>query len=200
MPLRYADSMSPTAHAAPSQQSAIRIRLIVDGDAPLLFEAVRASLASLSYWFPWCSADYSLADAEARIAYCMAARATDREYAFVIVDSSDTQLLGCVGLSEVKRDTGDAGGSANLGYWVVEAQRGKGIATEAARMAAYFGFDELGLSRLEIATLPHNLASQRVAGKLGAQREPMTKRLIAFQGEDVESVVFLLTPDWLHRR
>ncbi|MEZ5465570.1 MAG: GNAT family N-acetyltransferase [Lysobacteraceae bacterium] len=180
--------------------SGIRIRPLVHADAATLLRTVRGSMESLAYWFSWCSADYSLADAAARIAHCMNAREQDQEYAFAIVSNADTQLLGCVGLSEVKRAVDGTGGSANLGYWVAETQRGKGVATAAARMAARFGFDELGLSRIEIATLPHNHGSQRVAEKLGASHEPDSRRLIEFQGDSVASVVFGLTPGRLQRR
>ncbi|MFZ7094954.1 GNAT family N-acetyltransferase [Luteimonas dalianensis] len=38
------------------------------------------------------------------------------------------ELIGAVGLSEVD----DAGHCANLGYWVAEPVRGRGVATSAA--------------------------------------------------------------------
>ena len=50
------------------------VRPFAIGDAPALHAAVRASIGSLSHMFPWYSADYAPADAEARVAACVAAK------------------------------------------------------------------------------------------------------------------------------
>jgi RimJ/RimL family protein N-acetyltransferase len=44
---------------------------------------------------------------------------------------------------------------------------GQGYATEAARAAIRFGFDELGLDRIVAVTLPMNHASRRVMENCG---------------------------------
>jgi len=164
------------------------------GDAPALHAAVQASLASLSQWFPWAHPGYALADAEARSAHCVAARGRGDEHAFGIF-AGDGELLGCVGLNQFD----PARNSANLGYWVGEAHRGRGIATQAATQASAFGFDQLGLARIEIVTLPHNAASQRVAVKLGAVREGVFRNRIVLAGDARDAVVFSLVPGDLER-
>ncbi len=178
--------------------SGFAIRPFAAGDAPALHAAVRESIASLSRLFPWCSADYALADAEARVVACMAAWREGSEYPFGIfardgapeVDGSDGErLLGCVGLNRL--DHGAR--SANLGYWIGETHRGRGIATRAAASTAAFGFRELGLARIEIVVLPGNIASQRVAGKLGAVREGLVPDRIVLDGRPVDAVLFSLS-------
>ena len=166
-----------------------RVRPLVAGDAPALHAAVRTSLASLSRWFPWAHPGYSLADAESRVAHCLAARERGEEFAFGIFDSSG-ELLGCVGLTQLD----PAKRSANLGYWIGEKHRGHSVATDAARQAAAFGFDEIGLARIEIATLPDNTASQRVAAKIGATREGIFPNRIVVHGAPMDAVVFSLVP------
>ena len=49
-----------------------------------------------------------------------------------------------------------------MGYWVNEADNGRGIATAAVRDAVAYAFDELGLHRVQAGTLRDNLRSQRV--------------------------------------
>ena len=169
------------------------VRPLSAGDAPALDTAVRASIASLSHWFPWAHAGYALPDAEARIAHCIAARGRGDEFAFGVFDGD--RLLGCVGLNRIER----AHRCANLGYWIGEAHRGRGIATEAARQVAATGFCELGLVRIEIATLADNAASQRVAAKLGAVREGLFRNRLVVRGEPVEAMVFSLVPGDLER-
>ena len=75
----------------------------------------------------------------------------------------------------------------------------RGIATGAARQVAATGFGELGLVRIEIATLPGNAASQRVAEKLGATREGEFRNRLVVRGEPVDAVVFSLVPRDLER-
>jgi RimJ/RimL family protein N-acetyltransferase len=169
--------------------AAIAIRPLVPGDAPALHAAVQASIESLSHWFPWAHRGYALSDAEARIAHCVAARERGEEFAFGIFGAGG-EFLGCAGLNQLDR----AHRIGNLGYWVGEAHRGRGIATAAASQVAAFGFGEQGLARIEIVTLPDNAASQRVAGKLGAVREGTFRNRLVVHGEPRDAVVFSLLP------
>ena len=59
----------------------------------------------------------------------------------------------------------------DLGYRLVSAQWGKGLATEACRACVDWGFDVLGLERIIALVLPDNLASVRVLEKLGFAHE-----------------------------
>lgn len=172
------------------QLDGMEIRPFATGDAPALHAAVRGSIASLSRVFPWCSADYALADAEARVAACIAAWREGSEYPFgIFARDSGERLLGCVGLNRLEREAR----SANLGYWTAEAHRGRGIATQAAAWTADFGFRELELARIEIVVLPDNIASLRVAGKLGAVREGIVPGRIAFEGRPADAILFSLS-------
>ncbi len=174
----------------------MEIRPFAAGDAPLLHAAIRDSITSLSQLFPWCSTDYSPADAEARVAACIAAWRDGSEFPFGIFEPAardagrPARLLGCVGLNRLDR----VARSANLGYWVGESHRGRGIATRAAAWTAAYGFRELGLSRIELLVLPDNAPSLRVAGKLGAVRETVLPGAIAFQGRRADAVLFSLSP------
>jgi RimJ/RimL family protein N-acetyltransferase len=63
---------------------------------------------------------------------------------------------------------GDDGLSAALGYWLVPAARGSGLATAAVRLPCRRGFEELSLERIELLVEPGNAPSRRVAERLGA--------------------------------
>lgn len=171
------------------QRGDIVVRPFAAGDAPALLAAVRGSIASLSYWFPWCHAGYCLADAEARVSHCIDAWEAGTGFSFGIFSTSDEELLGCTGLTGVDRIRQ----SANLGYWVGEPYRGLGVATSAAALAASIGWEDLGLVRLEIVALPQNLASLRVAEKLGARREAQVRDGLVFQGRPAAGIVHSLS-------
>lgn len=172
------------------QNGEILVRPLVDVDAPLLYRAVIDSIESLSYWLPWCHPGYSPSDAEAWVAHSISAWENQNEFPLGIFSDQSGELLGSVGLSQVNR----ANRCANLGYWVSQRHRGKGVATRAVSLAASIGFEDLGLVRLEIVTLLHNHASQRVAEKLGATREVEARNRLLFQGQPAVGIVYSLIP------
>lgn len=89
-------------------------------------------------------------------------RIADREHLYAILDEG--VLAGTIALSNLARG---AFQSANVGYWVSSAHRRRGLATRSVREVAELAFGELGLHRLEAATLVDNLASRRVLEKSG---------------------------------
>ncbi|GAB3345205.1 GNAT family N-acetyltransferase [Lysobacter tyrosinilyticus] len=167
-----------------------RVRPLVAADASALHAAVRTSVDSLSYWLPWCHPDYSLADAEAWVTYAEAAWARQSEFPFGVFDEVSGELIGCTGLSQVN----GLNRSANLGYWIGETHRGRGLATRAVALTAAIAFEELELVRLEIVVLPHNQSSLRVAEKLGATRETEARNRLMFQSRPSSAVVYSLIP------
>lgn len=167
----------------------IFVRPLVADDTLPLYEAVRASIDSLSYWLPWCHPGYSPADAASWIARSLESWAQQKEFPFGVF-STRGDFLGCTGLSHVDRRHN----LANIGYWVGTPHRGKGVACIAAGLTALWGFQELGFTRLEIVVLPHNLASMRVAEKLGATREVEARNRVIFQGKPASAIVYSLVP------
>lgn len=166
------------------------VRPLAPGDAEPLYRAVRGSLESLSYWLPWCRHTYALTDAVAWVEHGMACWAAGSEFPLGVFDAAGA-LIGGTGVNRIDR----AHGVGNLGYWVCDAARNRGVATRAARAAARLGFDVLGLTRLEIVVLPHNAASRRVAEKLGALREVEARNRVLFHGRPERAVVYSLIPD-----
>jgi ribosomal-protein-alanine N-acetyltransferase len=91
----------------------------------------------------------------------------------------------------------DDGLSAALGYWVVPNARGRGLATAAARLLCAWGFDELGLERIELLAEPGNAASIRVAERLGARSDGARRHPDHPDGPEL--LAFELTPALLAR-
>ena len=87
-------------------------------------------------------------------------------YDFAISRIDSAVFLGRVGLDRIRSNE-----TANVGYWMRTGQTGQGIATAAVRLVARFGFEDLGLRRLELRIAADNLASRRVAEKVGATFE-----------------------------
>lgn len=160
------------------------------GDAPALHAAVQESLESVGRWLPWCHAGYDLAAAQAWIGHCRATWADGEHFAFGVFARHDGALLGSVGLNQLNR----LHRSAALGYWVRQSRQGEGIAWQAARHAAGFGFETLGLVRIEVVVLPDNHASRRTAERAGARFEAIARHRLWMRDEARDAAVYALVP------
>lgn len=114
----------------------------------------------------------------------------DEFYMFFIVDGSTNQLLGFTFLNHVSRQYQ----MANLGYAVRTSRVGEGIATEAARQLAQHGFGKLSFQRIEIVVQKDNIASLKVAEKLGAVREGLLRNRILLHGSPADAYMHSLIP------
>ena len=64
-----------------------------------------------------------------------------------------------------------------IGYVVAPAGRNRGVATRAVGLLTRWGFDELGLERIELRIDPRNAASERVAERSGYRKEGVLRSL-----------------------
>lgn len=96
---------------------------------------------------------------------------TSVTYAITFQDTGS--LIGAVGVTIVK-----AHALAELGYWVAVPYWNHGYCTEAARAVVTFGFDALGLHRIQARHLTRNPPSGRVMQKIGMRQEGVLRHAI----------------------
>lgn len=96
--------------------------------------------------------------------------------AFAIVDDAG-EFLGCAMAFGIESDAR----TAELGYVVAPAARGRGVATAALRLLTAWGFTERGLLRLELVISVDNEASKLVAARSGYVREGVLRSLYVKQ-------------------
>ena len=143
----------------------IVLRRPVPGDVPWVVAA--CSDRELSRYIPGIPYPYSQSDARALIEDADRGWAGGSDAAFVIAHAAGGNGLGTIGLHL----SADDAGLAAVGYWLRREARGHGAATIAVRLVSGWAFDELGIKRLNLITVPENLASQRVAERAGFTRE-----------------------------
>jgi RimJ/RimL family protein N-acetyltransferase len=117
--------------------------------------------------------------------------------AFAVVDKSTNKLSGVVSLMLINRQHG----RAELGYWIAVDHWNKGFATEASEAILDFGFNNLGLHRIESRHFVRNPASGKVMQKLGMRQEG-TERESAMKWDRYESLVrySILESEWQARK
>lgn len=151
--------------------------------------AAACSDPEIPRWIPWVPVPYTRDHGEAYVRSCL--DAGDDRYAFAIADAATGDVVGSIDL----RLNSPHGYRGHVGYWVAAPARGRGICTRALRSLSSWALEEFELQRLELITDPENRASQRVAEKVGFQREGvMRAHLRHSDGRIRDSVMFSLLP------
>lgn len=121
----------------------------------------------VSLWIPVIPYPYRAEDARGFIAVTERGADAGRTVAGAIVDATDGRLLGGIELGSISLTNA----SADVGYWVASSERGAGVATRATSLLVEWGFHEMQLDRIELLADVDNIASRRIARKLGFVEE-----------------------------
>lgn len=125
------------------------------------------------------------------IAYCQTGWRSGEHFAFPVFDATTGELLGGAGLIQRNR----LHRSANMGYWVRQSRQRHGVAAAASRLVADFGFQRLGLVRIEIVVLTDNRPSLRTAEKIGARFEGIARQRLYVREQPHDAAVYGLVPE-----
>lgn len=172
------------------QNERIVVRPFRLDDAKSFFTTVRESIGTLSKKFTWARPDYSIEDAISYIANSFVSIQAGVAVPLGIFSVTDGNVIGSTGVHGINA----INKFGNLGYWVGEPYRNQGIAKEAAKMVADIGFNDLGLTRLEIVARVGNAFSQKVATSLGAKLECIARNRLYENGMPVDANVYSLIP------
>jgi RimJ/RimL family protein N-acetyltransferase len=159
-----------------------------EGDVPALVEACNDP--EIARWIPVIPSPYTEDDARAFIGGASRSNPeyTIPEHSFAV--TSGSSLAGAIGMN-----VNSMSYRGRIGYWVAAPARGRGLCTRALRLLARYGLEELELQRLELITDPENIASQRVAEKVGFRREGVLRAHLRHpDGRIRDSVMFSLLP------
>ena len=100
-------------------------------------------------------------------------------YDWAVILKEENKMIGTCGFTRFH--TSHA--AAEVGYVINPAYRGREIAVEAVRAVMRFGFDTLGLNRIEAKYIVGNDASRRVMEKVGMTFEGIGKGCMFIKGE-----------------
>jgi RimJ/RimL family protein N-acetyltransferase len=160
----------------------IQLRPWTLDDVPAIVAACND--AEIQHWIPVIPRPYTDADARAFVRGEVPGIGTQQ---FAITE--DGRVVGSIGIGINDSRTG------HIGYWCARDARGRGVTTRALRLLCRHALDELRLERLELITDPDNRASQRVAEKVGFQREGVLRSHLPHpDGRRRDSVMFSLLP------
>ena len=112
------------------------------------------------------------------IAYVDTQYRAGKFYDFAIIERESKRMIGTCGFARLdsEKNTGEIGYVLHPSFW------GRGYATEAVQAIIRFGFEKLGLCRIEGRYMANNLASRRVMEKCGMQLEGVYPDLMVIKG------------------
>lgn len=117
----------------------------------------------------------------------------NRAFNFAICEKQSDLLVGGCGLSSFdKRDQ-----RTTAGIWLGKNYWGKGFGFEAIFLLFQFGFEKLGLNRIQYGYLTDNKRSKGIAKKLGAKKEGVQREYCFKRGRFFDhAITSILASEW----
>ncbi|MGY3916831.1 GNAT family N-acetyltransferase [Aeromonas australiensis] len=166
------------------------IRPFEPSDADEFVRAVHESIETVGKWMSWCSPSFTRESALAWFASCDQDRAVGRAFDMGIFCATTGQLLGGAGINQLSPHHR----YGNIGYWVRQSSQGQSIARQAVALLRDFGFQQLGLFRLEIVMGVGNNASEAVAIAAGATFECRARNRIFLHSQPLDALIYSIIP------
>ncbi|SDZ31361.1 GNAT family N-acetyltransferase [Thermoactinomyces sp. DSM 45892] len=150
----------------------------------VLFRLVDRNRSHLRNWVPWVDGTKSIEDTRNFLAFC------ESQYKHAKLINAgiwyQDELVGCIGYNEVNQHNR----FAKIGYWLSEDMQGRGIMRLACAEMVRYGFQEMGLNRIEIRVAKSNHRSKAIPQKLGFVQEGMIRQAEWLYDHYVDHLVF----------
>ena len=160
-------------------------------DAREIFKLVDENRIYLRKTLPWLDEVNSLDEQISYISHCISDYELYKGIMYSV--SSDGDIIGTIGLNLIDYENRSCG----VGYWVSEEFAGKGIATRCCSRLIDHCFNDLNLHRFVLEAAIENIASCRVAEKLGLRLEGVIKDREWLYDRFLDANLYAVTkPEW----
>ena len=152
------------------------LRPLTLADKEAIFDyASRPEAAKYVTWSP----HQSVSDSQAFIEFALNQYEAGGVAPWGIVIKATNQLIGTIDFVSWNQTHG----YAEIGYVCSPDHWGKGYTPEAGKALLQFGFEKMGLTRIQARTFVENEASQRVLEKLGMAYEGTMRKAMKVKGK-----------------
>lgn len=167
-----------------SPSPSLRLVPVSVADAGALAQLVSANLAQLAAWLPAVAVLGSSTAAHDYLEGAVAAVAHGQLLEWHV--RVNGVLAGAIRIKDIDA----ANRKAALGYYIGDAHQRQGVASAAARAVLDYCFDTFALNRIEVRCASTNLASERLALRLGFVHEGTLRQDEWLNGVPVDHLVF----------
>jgi [ribosomal protein S5]-alanine N-acetyltransferase len=128
---------------------------------------------------------YTRPEGEAFVRRQRARTAAGEGWSFAVADARDDEAVGC-GVLLLRPQPGVAG----IGYWLLPAARGRGLATRAVGLLTDWGLAAAGVVRVEAWVVPGDVASIGVLTRCGFRHEGRLRSFLLLGSHRTDALVF----------
>ena len=114
-----------------------------------------------------------------------------KEFVELILNGYEQKLIGTIDFVSIN----STHKFAEIGYVLSEAYWNNGITTEAAKKLIDFGFNELGLVRIQARCFEENIGSQKVMEKSGMLFEGILRKSMFVKGNHQNVKMYAITDE-----
>ena len=182
--------MESPGYASVHLVDGVHMRVVRVSDAEQLSVAYQRNRAHLAPWEPWRQEGFftaagQAASIESKLALFIAG--SDVPWVLLDEERDKGRVVGLMTLSGIVRGPFLSG---HLGYWVDEEYNGRGIGSAAVAHAVGAAQGELGLHRIQAATLPHNRASQKILKRSGFEEIGLAPSYLKIAGTWQDHILY----------
>jgi ribosomal-protein-serine acetyltransferase len=154
------ETLQPNSYEEIPINESLALQALDVSQAEELFSITDANREYLGQWLPWVNQTLTAQDSAEFITQTVQKRKMGSEFGFGII--LDNKVVGHISLMHVtdKRDP-------EIGYWISQDASGSGLTSSAALAVTDFAFHSLQLDKVIIRANPKNIASNKIAEKLG---------------------------------
>lgn len=172
----------------------LRLELTAEKHSEALYNAVDNNREHLSAFLPWVGNMKSIHDFRSYISNCELLYQQGKEVSFVII--ADEVTVGRIGLHHLNSENKNAA----IGYWLTKDAEGKGIISKSCEAIIKYGFEELGLHRIEIKAAVNNLRSQAIPQKFNFTKEGILREAELVNNKFLDLVLYsMLRNEWIEK-
>lgn len=152
------------------------LRKICLDDAEDIFEV--GSCRDVAQYVTW-DAHKTIEDSKAFIKSAEKFPEKKQLYPWAIILKNENKVIGGCSFMNWQPEQS----RAEVGYMLSKKYWNKGYMTEALREVMKFGFEKMGLNRIEALCTPENTASAKVLEKVGMRLEGLLRQYLFFKGK-----------------
>ena len=162
----------------------LSIALVQESFAPLYAEISQSQNEYLAQWLAWPPHCQSEQDFRIFVQRSLNDYAEGKSMTCAIILNG--KLVGNCSFNSINHDTK----KATIGYWVSQAEQGKGIITRVVQKLIDIGFNELDMEKIEISAAVGNIPSRKVCERLGFELEGIITRNENLNGRVIDHAIY----------
>lgn len=178
------DSQPLAIPVLPTRSGRFVLRPFTLDDAPDVYEHLAdpriAATTTVRYPYPEGAA-------EGWIASHGPAAEAGTDVTWAIATTEDNRAIGAIAIHLAQEHR-----RAEIGYWLATPFWGQGVMTDAAQTVVAWGFETLGLHRIQATCLSHNAGSYRVMEKAGMVREGILRGYALRNGDFADIAMYAI--------